>query len=453
MPFQLIILVLIMSYLSGFRNYHSTETLAGVLPTGQNSPQRCAFGLYAEQISGSAFTAPQGHNLRSWMYRIRPSVAHREEGKLVTFDNWVSQSDDHHTQIAFDPLRWNPLAATKGHWVESVRTLTVAGSAGAQIGMSASIATLHEPNDQPQQPVLQNHDAEMLVMPISASITLRTEYGVLEIGVGSLGVIPRSAFVEFSTENTTQIYLLENYGSPFELPSRGAIGANGLANERDFEYPTASYLEQQTATWVIEKREGRFREFTLQHSPFDVLGWHGNHAPYRYDLRRFNTLGSISYDHPDPSIFTVLTSPSQTAGVANIDVVVFGDRWLVAENTFRPPWYHRNVMAEFMGLIYGAYDAKPNGFLPGGASLHNAGSPHGPDYEAFSNASVSELSPHKLSGTLAFMFETSAPQRITHFAENADERQKEYVDCWKGIQPANFDRSETKQSNNKSGQA
>lgn len=440
-----------MSYLSGFRNYHSTEALAGVLPIGQNSPQRCAFGLYAEQISGSAFTAPQGHNLRSWMYRIRPSVAHRADGDLVEFVNWVSRSDDSNTQIAFDPLRWNPLAAVEGHWVESVRTLTIAGSASSQIGMSASIATLHEQ----QQPVLQNHDAEMLVMPISSSISLRTEFGVLEIGVGSLGVIPRSAFVELSTENITQIYLLENYGSPFELPNRGAIGANGLANERDFEYPTASFVEQQTATWVIEKREGRFREFTLEHSPFDVLGWHGNHAPYRYDLRRFNTLGSISYDHPDPSIFTVLTSPSQTAGVANIDVVVFGDRWLVAENTFRPPWYHRNVMAEFMGLIYGTYDAKPNGFLPGGASLHNAGSPHGPDYDAFSKASVSELSPHKLSGTLAFMFETSAPQRITHFAANADERQKDYVDCWKDIQPASqiikeFNVPDNKSTDNKS---
>ena len=223
---------------------------------------------------------------------------------------------------------------------------------------------------------------------------------------------------------------------------------------RDAEQTTTETIEQQTATWVIEKREGRFREFTLEHSPFDVLGWHGNHAPYRYDLRRFNTLGSISYDHPDPSIFTVLTSPSQTAGVANIDVVVFGDRWLVAENTFRPPWYHRNVMAEFMGLIYGTYDAKPNGFLPGGASLHNAGSPHGPDYDAFSTASVSELSPHKLSGTLAFMFETSVPQRITSFAANADERQNDYVDCWKDIQPASFIITGSKEANKKSnGQA
>ncbi|RNF74729.1 homogentisate 1,2-dioxygenase [Marinomonas rhizomae] len=439
-----------MSYLNGFRNYHSTEAYAGVLPIGQNSPQQCQFGLYAEQISGSAFTAPNGHNLRSWMYRIRPSVAHRGDGESVEFDHWVSQSDDSKTHIAFDPLRWNPLENIEGHWIESVRTLTIAGSASSQTGMSASMATLHPQ----QQPVLQNHDAEMLVMPISAPITLRTEYGVLDVAVGSLGVIPRSAFVALSTEKMTQIYLLENYGAPFELPSRGAIGANGLANERDFEYPTASYIEQQTATWVIEKREGRFREFTLEHSPFDVLGWHGNHAPYRYDLRRFNTLGSISYDHPDPSIFTVLTSPSQTAGVANIDVVVFGDRWLVAENTFRPPWYHRNVMAEFMGLIYGTYDAKPNGFLPGGASLHNAGSPHGPDYDAFSTASVSELSPHKLSGTLAFMFETSVPQRITSFAANADERQNDYVDCWKDIQPASFIITGSKEPNKKSnGQA
>lgn len=432
MFFHLVISALVMAYLNGFRNYHSTEAIAGVLPVGRNSPQQCPFGLYAEQVSGSAFTAPQGHNLRSWMYRMRPSVAHRSDGKRVEFINWVSNSDISHTQTAFDPLRWNPLAEVEGHWVESVRTLTIAGSASSHVGMSASIATLCPRH----QPVLQNHDAEMLVMPINSPMSLRTEFGVLDIEVGSLAVIPRSAFVEFSTDNTTQIYLLENYGTPFELPNRGAIGANGLANERDFEYPIASYITQQITTWVIEKREGRFRNYTLDHSPFDVLGWHGNHAPYRYDLRRFNTLGSISYDHPDPSIFTVLTSPSQASGVANIDVVVFGERWLVAENTFRPPWYHRNVMAEFMGLICGTYDAKPNGFLPGGASLHNAGSPHGPDYEAFTKGSTSDLSPHKLAGTLAFMFETSLPQRVTHFAANAQERQKDYVDCWSDIKPA-----------------
>lgn len=427
-----------MSYLSGFRNYHSTEALAGVLPVGQNSPQHCAFGLYAEQVSGSAFTAPHGQNLRSWLYRIRPSVAHRADGVALEFANWVSSCESGKTQVAFDPLRWNPLAAVDGHWVESVRTLSIAGSASSHLGMSASIAMLHPC----QQPVLQNHDAEMLIMPISEPITMRTEFGVLEIGVGYLGVIPRSAFVELSVEHSTQCYLLENYGSPFELPSRGAIGANGLANERDFEYPVAAYIDQPKDTWVIEKREGQFRECTLAHSPFDVVGWHGNLAPYRYDLRRFNTLGSISYDHPDPSIFTVLTSPSQTAGVANIDVVVFGDRWLVAENTFRPPWYHRNVMAEFMGLIYGTYDAKPNGFLPGGASLHNAGSPHGPDANAFSSATNADLAPNKLSGTLAFMFETSAPQRITEFAANADARQKDYVDCWKDMPAATLPSSQ-----------
>ncbi|SBS31682.1 Homogentisate 1,2-dioxygenase [Marinomonas spartinae] len=423
-----------MFYLSGFRNHHSTEALSGVLPIGQNSPQRCPFGLYAEQISGSSFTAGQGHNLRSWLYRIRPSVAHRADGKRVEVTNWVSQADDSNTCIAFDPLRWCPLADAAGHWVQSVRTLTIAGGATSQTGMSASIATLHPE----QQPVFQNHDAEMLVMPISAAMTLRTEFGILEVEVGHLAVVPRSVFVEFIGDQTTQLYLLENYGIPFELPHRGVIGANGLANERDFEYPVANYIKQPKDTWVMEKREGEFRGFTLDHSPFDVVGWHGNHAPYRYDLRRFNTLGSISYDHPDPSIFTVLSSPSQRAGVANVDVVVFGNRWLVADNTFRPPWYHRNVMSEFMGLIYGVYDAKPNGFLPGGASLHNAGVSHGPDYEAYFKASTSALAPSKLEGTLAFMFETSAPQRMTTFAANTPERQKDYVECWKAILPANL---------------
>ena len=179
---------------------------------------------------------------------------------------------------------------------------------------------------------------------------------------------------------------------------------------------------------------GELYRTEVPHSPLDVVAWHGNYYPYKYDLRRFSPVGAIGFDHPDPSIFTVLTSPSETPGTANIDFVIFPERWAVAENTFRPPWYHRNIMSEFMGLVYGVYDAKPEGFVPGGISLHNSMLPHGPDADAFDHASNVELKPVKLTNTLAFMFETRFRQRVTQYAAELDTLQDDYIDCWNGLE-------------------
>ena len=166
----------------------------------------------------------------------------------------------------------------------------------------------------------------------------------------------------------------------------------------------------------------------------DVVGWHGNYAPYKYDLTRFNTMNTVSFDHPDPSIFTVLTSPSAKPGTANVDFVIFPPRWMVGEDTFRPPYFHRNVMSEYMGLINGVYDAKPaGGFEPGGGSLHNCMTPHGPETEAFNAASNAKLKPEYLGSTLAFMFESSLVYSPTRHGLETPALQKNYLNCWRGM--------------------
>jgi homogentisate 1,2-dioxygenase len=184
---------------------------------------------------------------------------------------------------------------------------------------------------------------------------------------------------------------------------------------------------------MIAKFQGNLWSAEMDHSPLNVVAWHGNLVPYKYDPARFMCIGTVSYDHPDPSIYTVLTAPSDTPGTANVDFVIFPPRWLVGEDTFRPPWFHRNVMMEFMGLLYGAYDAKAEGFLPGGASLHNCMTAHGPDAETFERATAAELKPHKIENTMAFMFESRYAMRLTPFALESAQLQHDYFEGWQGL--------------------
>ncbi|ABE61779.1 homogentisate 1,2-dioxygenase [Nitrobacter hamburgensis X14] len=420
-------------YMSGFGNSFETEALPGALPIGRNSPQRCAYGLYAEQLSGSPFTAPRGANERSWLYRIRPSVRH--SGHFVKIDAKLWRTApclEHDMPLA--QLRWDPTPIPEDEltFVQSVRTMTTAGDAHTQTGMAAHIYLITRSMVDQH---FYNADGEMLFVPQGGSLRFVTEFGVIDTEPGEIAVIPRG--VKFRVEipsGPARGYLCENYGGAFTLPERGPIGANCLANSRDFLTPVAAYEDDDKPTELFVKWGGALWSTALPHSPIDVVAWHGNYAPYKYDLRTFSPIGAIGFDHPDPSIFTVLTSPSEIAGTANIDFVIFPERWVVAENTFRPPWYHMNVMSEFMGLIYGVYDAKPQGFVPGGISLHNCMLPHGPDREAFDHASNTELKPVKLTGTLAFMFETRFPQRVTEYAATSDALQDDYADCWQGLE-------------------
>jgi homogentisate 1,2-dioxygenase len=425
---------LLPGYMSGFGNSFETEALEGALPIGRNSPQKIAYGLYAEQLSGSPFTAPQATNQRSWLYRIRPTVKH--SGRYRPVDKGLIRTAPGARDEGSRPigqLRWNPipLPAEGTTFLTGLRTITTAGDADTQVGMAAHVALVTRSMDNEY---VFNADGEFLVVAQEGRLRFRTEFGVIDIEPGEICVIQRGVIFKVELiDGPARAYLCENYGGAFTLPDRGPIGANCLANPRDFLTPVAAWEDREEPSRLFVKWGGELYATEIGQSPLDVVAWHGNYAPYKYDLRHFSPVGAILFDHPDPSIFTVLTAPSETPGTANVDFVIFPERWAVAENTFRPPWYHRNLMSEFMGLVYGVYDAKPEGFVPGGMSLHNMMLPHGPDAPAFEHASNGELKPVKLAGTLAFMFETRFPQRVTAYAESAGELQEDYIECWAGL--------------------
>ena len=420
------------SYQSGFGNGFETEAIAGALPIGRNSPQQVAFGLYAEQLSGSPFTAPRRSNERSWLYRIRPSVRHVGRFRRIEAGQWRSAPDAEWAG-PIGPMRWDPFPIPQRaqSFVEGVSTITTAGDVSTQTGMASHVYAITQ---SMQDEYFYNGDAEMLFVLQEGALRFWTEFGIIDATPGEIVDVPRGVKLRVELlDEPARGYLCENYGGAFTLPERGPIGANCLANARDFLTPVAAYEERESEARLIVKWGGAMWSCDLSHSPLDVVAWHGNYAPYKYDLRRFSPVGPLLFDHADPSIFTTLTSPSETSGTANVDFVLFPDRWLVSEDTFRPPWYHMNVMSEFMGLVFGVYDAKPQGFVPGGISVHNCMTPHGPDAEAFQRASTVELKPERLRGTLAFMFETRYPQRVTRFAAESPQLQADYADCWAGL--------------------
>ena len=423
-------------YMPGFGNDFETEALPGALPQGMNSPQRCNYGLYAEQLSGSPFTAPRGTNERSWLYRIRPGVRHSGRYSEIDIPNWKTAPHIINHGLALGQLRWSPtpMPDKPTSFVQGVNTMTTAGDALSQSGMAAHVYAF---NESMEDDYFFNADGEMLIVPEQGNIRIFTELGIMDLEPLEICIIPRGMIIKVMLADGTEQargYICENYGAKFTLPDRGPIGANCLANPRDFKTPVAAYEDKEIPCRVTVKWCGTFHVTEIGQSPLDVVAWHGNYAPYKYDLRTYSPVGAILFDHPDPSIFTVLTAPSGEEGTANIDFVIFPPRWLVGEDTFRPPWYHRNIMSEFMGLICGQYDAKEEGFVPGGMSLHNLMLPHGPDYAGFEKASYGELEPVKLDNTMAFMFETRFPQQLTQFAGQLETLQDDYVDCWQGLE-------------------
>ncbi len=417
-------------YLSGFGNEFATEALPGALPQHRNSPQQVAYGLYAEQISGTAFTAPRSHNRRSWLYRIRPAAVH---GSFVPLDapRLVSRFDN---AAPPNQLRWSPLPMPTAPTDFIDGWVTMAGNGSAE-AMTGCAVHLYAANRSMDGRYFYNADAELLIVPQLGRLRIATELGVLDVEPQEIAVIPRGVrFQVMLSDGEARGYLCENFGALLQLPDMGPIGSNGLANPRDFLTPVAHYEDLEGDFELVTKFGGRLWRAPIGHSPLDVVAWHGNYAPYKYDLRHFNAIGSISYDHPDPSIFLVLQAPSDTPGVDTLDFVIFPPRWLVAEDTFRPPWFHRNVASEFMGLIHGAYDAKADGFVPGGSSVHNCMSGHGPDAATFDKASSADTrQPHKVSDTMAFMFETRNVLVPTAQALASPQLQGDYQQCWAGI--------------------
>jgi homogentisate 1,2-dioxygenase len=419
-------------YQSGFANEFATEALPGALPEGRNSPQRAAYGLYAEQVSGTAFTAPRGHNRRSWLYRIRPAAVHKPFTPLPSerlVANFADVPPTPPNQLRWDPL---PMPTEPTDFIDG--WVTMAGN-GAAEAMNGCAIHLYAANRSMQDRFFYTADGESLIVPQEGRLDIATEMGRIELAPFEIAVIPRGVrFAVSLPDGAARGYLCENFGALLRLPDLGPIGSNGLANPRDFLTPHAAYEDREGDFELVAKLNGNLWRADIGHSPLDVVAWHGNYAPYKYDLRRFNTIGSISFDHPDPSIFLVLQSQSDTPGVDSIDFVIFPPRWLAAEDTFRPPWFHRNVASEFMGLVHGVYDAKAEGFVPGGASLHNCMSGHGPDADTFEKASrIDTSTPKKVGDTMAFMFETRTLIKPTRFALETAQLQAHYYECWQGL--------------------
>jgi homogentisate 1,2-dioxygenase len=436
------------AYQSGFGNEFATEALPGALPQGRNSPQRCAYGLYAEQLSGTAFTVARADSRRSWLYRIRPAAVHGSFRRIPDRGLVGRFGDAAGIETPPDQLRWSPLPLPDAptDFVDGLFTMAGNGDAAAMNGCAIH---LYAANRSMRERFFYDADGELLIVPQLGMLRLLTEMGTVEVAPQQIAVVPRG--VRFRVElpevdaagpdgcargplGGVRGYICENFGAPFRLPDLGPIGSNGLANPRDFLSPVACYEDREGAFELVAKFQGRLWAADIGHSPLDVVAWHGNHVPYVYDLRRFNTIGSISYDHPDPSIFLVLQSLSDTPGVDTIDFVIFPPRILAMQDTFRPPWFHRNVASEFMGLIHGVYDAKAEGFAPGGASLHNCMTGHGPDADTFEKASAADTTqPHYIRDTMAFMFETRAVIHPTAQALAHPARQPDYQQCWQGL--------------------
>jgi homogentisate 1,2-dioxygenase len=422
-------------YLSGFGNEFASEAIPGALPRGQNAPQVPPLGLYTEQLSGTPFTAPRAENRRSWLNRIRPSAMHDTFRRID--DGLIRTAPCHEADPSPNRLRWDPLPDPEQptDFVEGLATIGTCGDSASRHGIGVH---LYRANRPMTDRVFYNADGELLIVPQDGNLLLHTEFGVIEAAPGEIAVIPRGVKFRVELPDVRAAgYVCENYGALFRLPELGPIGANGLANPRDFLTPCAAFEERDSPCQLVVKFERHLWATETDHSPLDVVAWHGNYAPYKYDLARFNTIGTVSFDHPDPSIFTVLTAPTDTPGTANCDFVIFPPRWMVAEHTFRPPFFHRNYMSEFMGLVRGAYDAKAAGFVPGGMSLHNCMSAHGPDRATFDRAVSAGLAPQKIADTLAFMFETRLVVRPTRFALETPSLQRDYDACWGGFE-SNF---------------
>jgi homogentisate 1,2-dioxygenase len=417
-----------LAYLSGFGNEHASEAVAGALPVGRNSPQRVPYGLYAEQLSGTSFTAPRRDNRRSWLYRLRPTAAHAAFRPLDA--GLVRTGPFEEAAPTPNRLRWDPLPAPTAPTTFVEGLFTLAGNGAPALGAGVAVH-LYAANASMVDTVFFDADGELVIVPEAGRLRVATEMGVLEVAPGAIAILPRGLrFRVELVDGTARGYVGENYGAHFRLPELGPIGSNGLANARDFLAPAAAFEDVDRPTLVLQKFQGGLWQTELDHSPLDVVAWHGSLAPYVYDLGRFATVGTVSFDHPDPSIFTVLTSPSDTPGTANCDFVIFPPRWMVAEDTFRPPWFHRNVMSELMGLVRGKYDAKASGFSPGGASLHNCMSAHGPDRATYEQAVEAELLPRKIDDTLAFMFESRWVFTPTRHALETPALQRDYDECW-----------------------
>ncbi|KAI9822498.1 MAG: hypothetical protein M1827_000217 [Pycnora praestabilis] len=422
-------------YQSGFGNTFESEAVPGTLPQGQNSPRNVRFGLYAEQMTASAFVAPRHLNRKAWLYRARPAVAHQGFDDLP--DNEDTESNfmpiNPRVHLCAQQLAWLPFDIPSGddiNFVEGIKTIAGSGEPTLREGIATH---MYMANKSMNKQTYTNSDGDYLICPQQGSLDIQTEFGPLFVQPGEIVVLQRGQrFSVKLPDGPSRGYILEIWGSNFELPELGPLGANGLANARDFLHPTAKYEVTKHDSWqCIYKLGGKYFKSKQEHSPFDVVAWHGNYVPYKYDLTKFVNVGSISVDHIDPSIFCVLTARSRDPAAPLADFLIFSPRWDVASHTYRPPYYHRNVASEFMGLLYGGYGGRSDEFAPGGASYECGMVPHGVAYEEFKEATAEAPPEMQISkGAVAVMFESSRPFTITDYAWNSSKKHEHDPKMW-----------------------
>jgi homogentisate 1,2-dioxygenase len=413
---------------AGFCNFHESETLPGALPVDQNSPRSSPYGLYAEQLNATGFVAPREANRRSWMYRIRPSA---EQGPLAPLAHERLRGDFSGEPVEANLAGWGPLPfpASPTDFVDGLATLGGAGSPSSRRGYAVH---LYAANRGMEDRCFSDADGDLLLLPEEGSLTLLTELGVLQVHPGQLALVPRG--VRFSVllgGSRARGYVGESFGRPFSLPERGPVGANGLADARHFRGPVARHEERLCPGYrVTVKLGGALFEATQDHSPFDVVAWHGNHFPTVYDLAAFSPAGNARVDHIDPSIHTVLTSPLDEAGANGLDLVVFTPRWDATEHTFRPPYFHRNVATELNGIIREVASAG-SPFARGCCFLTPSFTPHGVLATGVERTLAldderADQARRSADSSLWFQFESTLPFSPTAWARTAPNR----VDDW-----------------------
>jgi len=420
-----------LEYMSGFGNEFQSEAVAGALPQGQNSPQKCAFGLYSELVSGTVFTAPRALNRRSYLFRTRPTVAQPDfqRCELANFKTPPLEFPPYPMAMRWDPY---PLELARGDFLDGMTTICGNGSPVQQSGLAIHTYCA---NRSMTGRAFSNADGEMLILPQHGGIRVTTEVGLLEAAPGELVLIPKG--MKFRVDLLSDVargFVCENFGHPFVLPELGLIGSNGLANACDFLTPVAHFEDSDEPVELVHKYAGAFWSATMGHSPFNVVAWRGNWAACKFDMHRFVVLGAQMVDHPDPSIFCALTSPSHPVAGGNVDFMILPPRWLVAEHTFRPPGFHRSAVAEFLALIQGAHDTRASRFAPGASSLHNNWTAHGPDVATHDKGRVAELVPTKFEETLVIMLDSRFPYEIAPGGMDGPHRQLDCTSSWQGFQ-------------------
>lgn len=422
----------------GFNGFSQSEALPGALPRRQNSPQHPPYGLYPELLSGSAFTVPRTCNRYSWLYRIRPSVRHgAPDHEHFVHPTWVSPPFSHVCPPVQYHFRPSPPVQEGVDFIDGSITMAAHGSPVAQDGCSANTYSASASMSSSRR-FLRNIDADILILPQEGALDIRTEFGNLRVGPWELAIVQRGMTCQINLADGTELakgYFLENFGDQFVIPDLGPIGiSSGLAHPRHFIAPEACFEEEEGDFQLVTKAEGHLFRSSLSYSPLDVVAWYGNFTPYKYDMRLFMAINTVTHDHPDPSIGTVLSSYTGKPGLANVDFVIFPPRWMVGEGTFRPPWFHRNYMSEFMGFIQGSYDAKPDVMAPGACTIHNKFRPHGPDATAVAKGTAADVSkPDRYSGSLAFMWETRLAWHPTEWAL-AHLHNTPYPLCWEKLE-------------------